>query len=552
MSKKDNKDEIQKDKNSTTVALSTSETVSRYGSANAEYIKGYTGVDNETGQKFAKSLKGISEGKINPDYAKQNTKQQAGYSAEVVTVTHDNAEAIIKKSPIRASRSDDLPQFGRNHNIIDRVKILNGEIIEGSQSQMKFVGDLEGLLKSINEDTDKGVSKFSRYRGIKLELPSEQCNETYFRQKAAELRAKAAKTESAKEASKLLEQADAYDQMKGAPDLCLYKAKQLRAQADKAESKGAPPDVVKRLRDNADNYEKQAQAIVDSGLTTEDAIFYRKYPKLATARDIAYTSHRAGIEGAKIGSVVGGTISILKNVFAVAQEKKQLGEAAKDVALDTGKAAVAGYGTVFVGSAVKGAMQQSGNTYALALSRTNAPALAVQVVLSLGSSVKRYVSGEIDDTQLLEEVGEKGAGMLSASMMAALGQLVIPVPFVGAAIGSMVGYTLSSMFYQAALEAGREAKAAKANLVRVQAIEAEARAEIEKQRNALAEFMAKEMPELLRETEQLFAAIDHVQDADAFAAAINSYAELMGAQLQFKNQMEFDDFMLNSNEPLRL
>ncbi len=126
MRKKDNKDEIQKDKNSTTVALSTSETVSRYGSANAEYIKGYTGVDNETGQKFAKSLKGISEGKINPDYAKQNTKQQAGYSAEVVTVTHDNAEAIIKKSPIRASRSDDLPQFGRNHNIIDRVKILNG------------------------------------------------------------------------------------------------------------------------------------------------------------------------------------------------------------------------------------------------------------------------------------------------------------------------------------------------------------------------------------------------------------------------------------------
>jgi hypothetical protein len=497
------------DRNITTVSLSTSETASRYGSANAEFIKGYTGVDQETGQVFSKSLKGIANSKINPSYAEQNLKQQAGYAAEVATTSLDNAEAFINKSPLKTSRSDDLPQFGKNHNVVDRVKVLNGEIIEGTQSQMKFVGNRDTLFNDIT----KSDGKFARYRGIKLELPSEQ--------------------------------------YEGAAEFCKAKASELRSNALRAEQAGKP-EVAQKLREQANNYDELAQNVADSGLTTERAIAYRRNPKLETARDIARTSHRAGIEGAKIGGVVGSSISILTNAFAVAQEKKQLEEATQGIITDTVKATALGYGTAFAGSAIKGAMQQSSKQYVRVLAGTNAPALAVNVVLSLGSSIKRYINGDIDKTQLLEEVGEKGAGMLSASMMAALGQLAIPIPFVGAAIGSMIGYTLSSMFYQSALEAGREAKIAKANLIHVLAIEAESRAEIEKQRNILTDFMAKEMPELLCETEQLFAAINHAQDVDTIAASINSYAELMGAQLQFKNQIEFDNFMLNSDKPLHL
>lgn len=504
------RDEIAEDKRRTATALSTSETVSRYGSGNAEYIKGYTGVDNETGQKFAKGLKGIAEGKVHPDFAEQNLKQQAGYSAEVATTSRDNAEAIIAKSDVRVSRSDDLPHYGRNHTVIDRVKVLNGEIIEGTQSQMKFVGSRENLFNDIT----KPDGKFARYRGVKLELPSEQ--------------------------------------YEGARDFCLERAEKLRQNALRAEQNGKP-DAAQRLREQAENYDQLADQVVDSGLTTEQAIFYRNHPKLATARDIAKTSHRAGMEGAKFGAVIGGSISIITNAFAIAQEGKHFGDAAKDLALDTVKAGGIGYATAFTGSAIKGAMQQSGSTYARALARTNAPALAVQVVLSLGVSVNRYVQGEIDEAQFLGEVGEKGAGMLSGAMFAALGQIAIPIPFVGAAVGSMIGYTLSSMFYQAALGAARDVAAAKANLARVIEIETAARAEIEKQRVALDDFMRKELPELELETRELFASIARhdAGDVDAFAADINKYANLLGAQLQFKSQMEFDQFM-TTNEPLRL
>lgn len=59
------------------IALSNIETVNRFGSANAEFIKGYSGIDNETGQQLAKGLADIAKYKVNPEYEHQNIKQQA-------------------------------------------------------------------------------------------------------------------------------------------------------------------------------------------------------------------------------------------------------------------------------------------------------------------------------------------------------------------------------------------------------------------------------------------------------------------------------------------
>lgn len=510
------KEEIQRDAERTATALSVSETVSRFGSANAEFIKGYYGVDNEKGQKFAKGLADIAKHKVNadPKYAKQNIKQQAGYSAEVAITSRDNAESIINRVKVRASRSDDLPQYGTNHTVVDRVQIINGKIIEGSQSQMKFVGNQNQLLKKIAEDSKNADAEFSRYRGVKLELPSEQYVD--------------------------------------AIEFCQNKAKGLQEQANKAAKKGAPAEVVERLKKNAKNYEELAENIADTGITTEDAIFYRTHPKMATAMDIVRTSHRAGIEGAGYGGVIGGAISLLANAFSVAQEKKQLSEAVLDVANDTGKAAVLGYATAFAGSSLKGALQQSGNQGMRTLARTNAPTLAVSICLSLGGSIKSYVAGEITEGQFLSEVGEKGAGILSGSMMAALGQIAIPIPVVGAAIGGMIGYTLSSFFYQSALEAANSLDLSRERLARVKEIEAAARARIAEERAAFEDFVGREVPVLIDETKIFFDRINTINEGvDFLAESINEYAALLGKNLQFETADEFNEFMLAS-QPLKL
>lgn len=504
-------DENVKDIQRVGVALASSETVNRYGSANAEYIKGLRGVDNETGQHFAKGLADIAEHKLNadPTEAAKNIKQQAGYSAEVAATSRDNAEAIIQGSKVRTSRSDDLPQFGRNHNVVDRVQILNGEIIEGTQAQMKFVGDRDQLFKRIAHED----GKFARYQGIKLELPSEQFN--------------------------------------GAEQYCRDEAQKLRQQADVVQQKGNPAEADK-LRSTAKNYDQLADNVRDSGLTTEDAIFYRKHPEIATALDIARTSHRSGVEGGKYGLIIGGCISLLQNGLSAAQGKKGMVGVAKDVAVDTAKAGALGYGSAFAGSAIKGVWQQSTSQTMRTIANTSAPTLVINVCISLSGSIKRYVMGEISEVQLFTEVGEKGAGILSAGMMTALGQIAIPIPFVGAALGGMIGYTLSSLFYQSALDAAKGAEESRDLLKRTQAIEIAARIRIAEEQFELDAFISREIPELQEAVQQVFKlnGKEH-QRVDDLSPAINRFAELLGKRLEFQSTEEFSEFM-KSDLPLTL
>lgn len=501
--------QIESDRNRTVIAVANGEIVKRFGSASAEYIKSYRGVDNETGQRFAKGLADIAKHKVHPDYATQNIKQQAGYSAEIATTSRDNAEAIINGDTVRTIRSDDLKEYGRNHNVVDRVKIQNGVIVEGSQSQMKFVGNRDQLLNDIAKDD----GKFSRYRGVKLELPSEQ--------------------------------------YEGAAEHCRKQAADLRKKASEVEAAGKQ-DVADKLRREAENYDQLAGNVRDSGLNTNQAIFYREHPRIATAMDIARTSHRAGIEGAKTGAAVGSAISLVVNIFNVAQQKKTLGEAAEDIVVDTAKAAALSYGTAFAGSAIKAGLQQSEKQALRAIAGTSAPALVVNICLSLGVSIKRYVNNEIDEAQLLHEIGEKGAGMLSSGMMAALGQIAIPIPVVGAAIGGMIGYTLSSMFYQSALEAARGAALSRDRLAQISAVETEARACIAQQQALLDEFMAREIPQLHKDTHRLFKAISgDTENINDLAFAVNDFASLLGIQLQFQTMSDFEDFM-DSDKPLML
>lgn len=95
------------------VAGALTETVSRYGSAGAEFLKGLRGVDNETGQIFDRSLQKIATYKINPQNAQSNIKQQAGFSAEVASTSKRNAEAIINGDKNRFIRSEDLKSYGK-------------------------------------------------------------------------------------------------------------------------------------------------------------------------------------------------------------------------------------------------------------------------------------------------------------------------------------------------------------------------------------------------------------------------------------------------------
>lgn len=499
------------------VAISSgaTETVARYGSAAAEFVKAYRGVDNETGIRLAKGLKGISKYRVSTQSEKvaaNNIKQQSGFSAEVQMTAQKNAENIINGKAERVIRADDHPDFGKNHQVYDHVELdARGIPIPGSGSQMKFVGDVDELLKSIAEKTGGGKKDKSRYLDAKLDLPSEQVGQAIKR--------------------------------------CEDRARKLREDAIVQDRLGKP-ELAAEMRAKADNYDKLKGNIRDSGITSEQALHLRKQPFQATAINIARTSHRAGVQGAKVGALFGGAISAVTNMIAVHQGNKELKDAILDTGLATGKAALAGYGTAFVGTAAKGMMQQSANATARALSRTSLPSLAVTVCLEVGDAVKRYVRGEINEVEFLEAIGEKGSGLLASGMFAAIGQVAIPIPVVGAAIGSMIGYTLSSMLYQDALGAFKEAHEAHENYLAVREYCEAARAHLDAYRLEFRERFTAWLDEGRAEIADSIARMDAAVltgRIDDFAESANSLAMLMGKTLQFVDRNQFDVFMASED-----
>ena len=105
------------------------ETVDRFGSANKEHLVAYSGIDNERSKVLKKGLE-------------RTASSKAGFSAEDKTVARANAEAIIEKRTERMVRTDDIGRV--NDPLYDTVIIdRDGNIVEGSGTQLKFVGAAE-------------------------------------------------------------------------------------------------------------------------------------------------------------------------------------------------------------------------------------------------------------------------------------------------------------------------------------------------------------------------------------------------------------------------
>lgn len=493
----------------TAIAGALSETVSRYGLAGAEFLKGLRGVDHETGQIFDRSLKSVAQGKLNADYYEQNLKQQAGFSAEIASVSRKNAQNIINGESSRFLRSEDIANYGKNHSVVDIVELMDDQTI--STSQMKFVSNYENLLKKIAKGEGGGKNDLSRYMNVdRLELPTEQ-----------------------------VEKAKAH---------CREQSQALHAQADRVRQNG-DLTTANKLEQQAKNYQELESKVSDSGMTTKESIAYRLNPEWETIKDIGNISHQAGIQGAKFGAVVGGSISLITNIIACKSGDKELSKAVVDTGLDTLKSAGVGYATAFTGTAIKSYMAQSTSQVVRGLSKTALPAMIVSACLAAGKSITRYAKGEIDESVLMQEMGMSATGMLSSAMFATIGQIAIPIPVLGGLIGGMVGYALTNTFYQSLFEVLKDKNIAKERRMLIEMQCNTAKILAEQYHTVLQEIFEQKSIELDNQTKKLFATFNTDLTADEFCQNINEFAEFLGKDLPIKNLQELDDIML-SDQPL--
>lgn len=499
------------------IGATTTENIERFGRAASEYIKGYKGNIDETGKVIKKGLKQIAESKIHPDNVYRNIKQQAGFSAEVHYVNKSNAESIINRKEIRISRSNDVG-LGNDPKIdVLAVDIDGNPIIINGQplwsAQMKFCGkfDTPEQIQASSKKIAKELAsdKWAKYRGNKVLVPSEQY-ETI--KKYAE-----------EEAKKLTK-----------------KASEFR--------KAGNFEKANLLEEKAKIFNQIAKNVTDSGITSKEAIFLRKHPKLATAKYVTQTAHRAGIEQAKAAAIISSVISTSKNIICLMRGEKEIKGVLKDIAVDTATGSATAYIIGAGDTAIRGFMASSKKSIFVNLSKTNLPATIATVVLQVSKSLLRYAKGEIDSIQLIEEIGEKGTGAIVASWMGAVGTVIFPG--VGTAIGAMIGYMTCSTIYGAAMQVLHEEQISVERRSRISAIATAAIESMDSQRKILEKMISEFYSNREILFQQSFQLIDLAiknDNLEQFTEGLSKIAIEMGKALQFKNFDEFNNFMLDKN-----
>lgn len=504
------------------LAGAQSEVVQRYGSAIKEHLVAYSGVDRETGQTLAKGLKKIADSKVNPNDSARNIKQQAGFSAEVKTQARENAEKIIHgDNTSRTVRTDDMVKQsdgkghtvgGKNEQLYDIADVdQNGNYIKDSGRQLKFVGeDAEGCYrKLLGKDYDK-----YRNADVPIEVPS-----------------------------------DFYDDVKRKLEA---REQQLKKQISEAKKNGNT-ELAQKQQEQLERVEKTKNSLRKGKLTSKEAVKARLHPKLSTIEETVKTAHQGGMEAAKYGTAIGGSVSIVKNLVAVIRDEKEPESAVLDVAKETASSAVVSYGTGFAGSTVKAFMQNAGSKTLQTLSKTNLPGTLVTVAVGATSTMKKYFKGEINGVECFEELGEQGTGMILSALFSVIGKNVIGGA-IGGLVGGMLGYAVASASYGILVNALKEADFAAKERARIeQACEEQIRL-IREYRDEMERTISKYLLSNATIFHNAFSEMKsalEIGNVDGVISASNQVTEALGKKVLFKDMDGFEKLMCGS-DPIRL
>ena len=485
-------------------------------SQNIEGARRYASA-NQVHYDSVESLKNIANRKINPDYAKANMKQQAGFSAEIKTAARKNAEKTINGDTItKTVRTDDMVKQadgkgntigGINEPLYDIADVdAKGNYILGSGRQLKYVGSTP------DECTKKLLSKgYDKYRDadVTIEVPSDYYDEVQrnLADRAVRCRKNIARAEQ-----------------NGNKEL----AAKHRAELDRIEN-----TKVKRGK-----------------LTNDEALEARKHPVISTAKDAGKIAHRAGVEGAKFGGALAGTMSGVYNIKALIEGEKTLDEALIDTALDTGKGALTGYvvsgGTALAGNTIKNVLGKFSTQLA---ADASLPGKIITAVMITGKSLGKYLNGEISTSECLLEIGENGLNVATAGYGAMIGQTVIPIPIVGAAVGAAVATILTSSLYQNLINSLNDSQLEHEERMRIQAECKVAAEEARKFREELEKYLADYFQGFKDCFNEAFALLDEAfiaGDADGMIAGANMITRKLGGNVPYNNLVEARSFFIKN------
>jgi len=288
------------------------------------------------------------------------------------------------------------------------------------------------------------------------------------------------------------------------------------------------------------------------GTTYDENIEAAENPEwYATKHEIAQVGEESGITGlhaAETSLIVGGTISLIKNALSVHAGNKSVGDAIVDTAKESGSVAIRSGG---IGSISSGVRYMGTRIGVQSLQKANIAVAATKMAIDIGQAVYLYTKGDITAEQAFERMGKSGFSTLSSVYVgAALGAAFGPV---GVLAGSFIGYQLSAHIYNSCLCIMKNAELAEKETERVVALCNQACEQMMRRKQQFDEFIRTNLEDRNRDIEKCLHAIDKgfsAKDPDSTVEALCKFASLFNRELMFKTFAEFDEFMMETNEPL--
>jgi hypothetical protein len=274
-------------------------------------------------------------------------------------------------------------------------------------------------------------------------------------------------------------------------------------------------------------------------------------------------AHQAGMEAGAIGGALAGGVSGAAGFLRLVQGEAEPGEIVAQVAIDAAKGYTMSYASAALSKAATHAVREGfeamggaalGKAVSARFVKSNAHVALAAGVVQCGRSLVRYMNGDINEEELLSEVSHTAMTGASAFYYGALGQVVIPIPVVGALIGSTVGYFVGNMLHQSGLISLGETAVAKIARERKERVEAMCLTSIPLMRAHRLELESLIEKHFATRQHHLLSAFDSLEaamvdwDGNRFLTSLAKLNKEFDASLPFGSQKEFDAMMANDKQ----
>lgn len=316
----------------------------------------------------------------------------------------------------------------------------------------------------------------------------------------------------------------------------------------RGDSNGIYADEYKDVYENLTD-ELQYEDVKSGGTTIEELRDAyddpKKYSQSLEYRQLAVDIVNTSKNMAKAGAVSNGIVSGVKNTFLFLKDEKELGEALKDIGVDTVKGGIRGGVTGALSTSVRYAGSKAGIGI---LSDSSAAAAIAGGMIDGGVAVYSYARGEITGEELQKQLVDTTVKSVSTVYFTkAIGvALGVSNPFIPMAV-----YTAASCVVSCIRSVIENAKLNAAEYERIRCLLDESTELIEQYRVELNRFMESCEKKQRDAMEVLLNSFDYnLETGENYDQAIYSivqFAECTGMELQHADFSEFKDTMNSGN-----